>query len=111
MDEDLRDLIPRAKICLAIDHTLEAGYWSDRAAQYICCGGFVLHRYVPMLESRFNHNIMYFHGVEDCLDQIEFWLDKDEDRELVAAEAYENNAYYNVKEKAANLLEIIQEIL
>lgn len=111
MDEGLMDLIPRAKICLAIDHTIEAGYWSDRAAQYICCEAFVLHRYVPMLESRFHHNIFYFHNVEGCLEQIAFWLDKDEDRELVAAEAYDNSAYYKVREKAADLLEAVGRIL
>lgn len=111
MDEGLMDLIPRAKICLAIDHTLEAGYWSDRAAQYICCGGFVLHRYVPMIESRFHHNVMYFHGVEDCLWQIGNWLEPAEDREVVAAEGYENNPYYKVRTKIAELLEIIREKL
>lgn len=111
MDEDLIKLIPRAKICLAIDHTLEAGYWSDRAAQYICCGGFVLHRYVPMLETRFHHNIMYFHNVEDCLEQIAWWLDHDEDREVVAAEAYENCTYYKVQVKAAELMEVVEQVL
>lgn len=111
MDEALPELISRAKINLAIDHTLARGYWSDRAAQIIACGGFCLQRYVPLMESYFHHNVMYFHNTEQCLEQIAWWLDHDEDREVVQREAYANSAYYKCKERVADMLEIVSSIL
>lgn len=71
MDEQLPALIARAKINLSIDHTFEAGYWSDRNAQIMACGGFVLFRYVPLSESIFRHYISYFFNTRTCLQQIE----------------------------------------
>lgn len=111
MDDRLPSLIARAKINLSIDHTIERGYWSDRNAQIIACGGFVLTRWVPMMESIFRSNVVYFHDKEHCLDQIEFWLEHDEDREVVAAEAYDNSPYFKVKERVADMLNIVRSIL
>lgn len=70
MDRALSQLYARAKIVLSIDHTLERGYWSDRNAQAMACGAFVLCRYVPMMESTFKENIAYFYNIEDCLEKI-----------------------------------------
>lgn len=69
-DEALPELIARAKINLSIDHTLEAGYWSDRNAQIMACGGFVLFRYVPLSETVFRENVAYFYNTEDCLNKL-----------------------------------------
>lgn len=88
MDEQLPHLIARAKINLSIDHTLEAGYWSDRNAQIMACGGFVLFRYVPFSETVFRHNVMYFYGVESCLKQIEILLKLPDRRNTIAANGY-----------------------
>lgn len=111
MDRDLPELIARAKVNLSIDHTIEAGYWSDRNAQIMACGGFVLSRYVPMMESRFHSHIAYFFGVEDCLETVGYWLEHNEDREMIAAEGYEYSPIYKAKEKAADLLNIVRNIL
>ena len=77
MDEGLPELYARAKVILSIDHTLERGYWSDRNAQIMCCGGFVLCRYVPMMESVFRENVAYFYSIEDCLEKLENLLRPD----------------------------------
>ncbi len=37
MDDGLPELYARAKVILSIDHTIEAGYWSDRTSQILCC--------------------------------------------------------------------------
>ncbi len=71
MDADLPKLIARANLNLSIDHTIEAGYWSDRNAQIMVCGGNVLSRYVPMAEATFKDHIHYFYSVDDCLAKIE----------------------------------------
>jgi hypothetical protein len=60
MDEQLPELIGKAKINISIDHTIEAGYWSDRNAQIMACGGFVLSRYVPLAEATFKDRVVYF---------------------------------------------------
>lgn len=73
MDEGLPELYARAKVILSIDHTIEAGYWSDRNAQIIACGRVPLFRYVPLSEARFDNRVKYFYSVEDCLEKIENW--------------------------------------
>lgn len=84
MDEQLPELIARAKINLSIDHTLEAGYWSDRNAQIMACGGFVLFRYIPMSESIFRHHVAYFFSTATCLQQIQMYLEKEDGRYAAA---------------------------
>lgn len=112
MDDALPALIARAKVNLSIDHTIEAGYWSDRPAQIMCCGGFVLHRYQPLCETRFGAWINYFYGVDSCLKGIEHWLDADEDREIVAATAYEfAQENLKVRNRVNNLITIVENHL
>lgn len=71
MDEGLPALYNRAQVILSIDHTLEAGYHSDRNAQIMCSGFKPLFRYVPMSEVEFHQHVDYFYGIEDCLKKIE----------------------------------------
>lgn len=112
MDEGLPALYARAKVILSIDHTIEAGYWSDRNAQVMCCGGFVLMKYVPMAEVNFHNHISYFHNVEQCLAGIAYFLTVDEDRESLAHQGYEY-AQDNLKviNRVCDLLTIVSEVL
>jgi glycosyl transferase family 1 len=114
MDKELPKLYARAKIVLSIDHTIERGYWSDRNAQAMACGAFVLCRYVPMMESTFKENIGYFYNVDDCLEKIGNLLSPDLTyiREEYAQKGYEfaqkNLKVYN---RVNDLLTIVGEIL
>lgn len=110
MDEGLIDLYQRSKINIAIDHTLERGYWSDRVAQIMSCAGFVLCRYVPLMELRFHDYIRYFYNTEDCLSKIDYWLSHDEERESIGNNGWgypENTVKYRVKD----LLTIVENYL
>lgn len=78
MDAQLPELYGRAKVILSIDHTPEAGYWSDRNAQIMCCGRRPLFRYVPMSEGTFHHYVDYFYNIKECLDMIQFKLNHPE---------------------------------
>src|SRR3990167_8602566 len=113
MDEGLPELYARAKVILSIDHTLEAGYWSDRPAQVMCCGGFVLHRYQPLCETVFRNHIGYFYNKEDCLKQLEELLTQpDEDLQIVLDGAYEYaQNYLKVENRVLDLLTIVREKL
>lgn len=120
MDHDLPALIHKAKINLAIDHTIEAGYWSDRAAQTMCCQGFVLFRYVPLSETVFRDNVVYFYSIEDCLDKIEYYLKEYEVegkipgniRNGIAARGYRYaHQYLRVDNRVQDLLAIVRSIL
>lgn len=84
MDHGLPALIARAKINLSMDHVLSPGYWSDRNAQIMACGGFVLFRYVPFSETVFRHHIENFYNTEDCLEMIASWLAHPQERLAVA---------------------------
>ena len=109
MDEGLPELYARAKVILSIDHTLEAGYWSDRPAQVMCCGGFVLHRYQPLCETVFRNHIGYFYNKEDCLKQLEELLTQpDEDLQIVRDGAYQYaRNYLKAQNRVLDLLTIV----
>lgn len=112
MDEGLPELYARAKIVLSIDHTIEAGYWSDRTSQAMCCGAFVLHRYQPLASNTFHAYIGYFYDIPTCLQSLEHWLDADEDRENLAAWGYEYaQKELKVSTRAEDLLNIVRGIL
>lgn len=111
MDDALPELYARAKIVLSIDHTLEAGYWSDRNSQAIACGAFVLFRYVPLSEAIFRSHVAYFWGKDDVLDAIDYWLDRDEDRGVIAAEAYQASEYHKVTMRVNDMLNIVKSII
>lgn len=111
MDDALPRLIARAKINLSIDHTIERGYWSDRNAQIMACGGFVLFRHVPLSEAVFRDNIGYFYNTEDCLKQIDFYLDRGV-RYTIAGNGYEYaQEYLKVGNRVRDLLTIVQDVL
>lgn len=112
MDEALPELIAHAKINLSIDHTIEAGYWSDRNAQIMACGGFVLFRYVDLSTAIFRNNIIYFHDTESCLKLIEYWLEHDGEREYIATHgASFARQNLTVMSRATDLLNIVGSIL
>lgn len=103
MDDGLPELYARAKVILSIDHTLEAGYWSDRNAQIIACGRKPLFRYVPMSEARFGDRVTYFYSVDDCLEKIE---------EQLVVPVYEDRTEgLYVKDRVKDLLAIVRSIL
>lgn len=113
MDDALPGLIARAKINLSIDHTIEAGYWSDRNAQIMACGGLVLFRYVPLSEATFRDELIYFYDKEDCLSRIEQLLERNsEDLAFVAERSYNfAQNYLMVDDRVSNLLTIVEGIL
>ena len=75
MDDGLPELYARAKVVLSIDHTLEAGYWSDRNAQIMCCGVRPLFAYIPLSEVHFGNHVDYFYSIDDCLEKVQQRLD------------------------------------
>jgi hypothetical protein len=112
MDEGLPELYARAKIILSIDHTLEAGYHSDRVAQVLCCGGFVLHRYIPLDEVPFKDNVVYFYNLEDCLEKIARYLDDEDSRLAISRKGYiYAQANLKVKNRVQDLLTIVRSKL
>ena len=89
VDHGLPELIARAKIHISIDHINSEGYWSDRNAQIMACGGFVLFKYVPMSEVVFGPWITYFHTDQQVLNLIKKYLADDDTREMWANGGYE----------------------
>lgn len=114
MDEGLPELYARAKTILAIDHTLEAGYWSDRMSQIMACGGLVLGRYVPLMETRFiSGTFVAFYSIEHCLEEIELQLEMaEEDLEAIREVGYQW-AHRNlmIENRVNDLLTIVESIL
>lgn len=112
MDAELPALVARAKVNLSIDHTQEAGYWSDRNAQIMACGGFALFRYVPLAETVFRRHVGYFFNPESAVTQVKAWLENDTARESIAQMGY----YYArenlmVQHRVAELMFIIGSVI
>lgn len=112
MDQALPALIARAKINISIDHTIEAGYWSDRTAQIMACGGFVLMRYVPLAEARFPAGVEFFYNTGHALTLIDEYLDKVSGR---AAPGWQGHSYaedfLTAQKRVEDLLIIVKEKL
>jgi hypothetical protein len=112
MDYDLPVLYQRAKIVISIDSFIEAGFWSDRVAQAMCCGAFVLHRYQPLCNVAFHSYVAYFYDIPSCLKSLEYWLEADEDRENLAERGYEYaQRELKVHNRVMDLLNIVQGVL
>lgn len=112
MDDSLPYLYARAKVNISIDHTIEAGYWSDRNAQIMASGGFVLFRYVPLSQSIFHDNIEYFHDVEQCLNKIQVYLDHPSVRQVTAQTGYDfAQNFMKVESRVKELLTVVEDIL
>lgn len=112
MDDGLPELYARSKINISIDHTYERGYWSDRNAQIMCCGGFVLFRHVPLSETVFDNRVVYFHTIEECLEEIRYYLSHPADREHVAKRGYEYaNEHLRVNNRVEQMLELVKDVL
>lgn len=114
MDEGLPELYARAKVILSIDHTIEAGYWSDRNAQIMACGRMPVYRYVPLSEARFNVHCAYFYDTDGCLEVIKDLLERNQDEDMDSADelayqyAQNNLMVYN---RVQDLLTIVKGIL
>lgn len=113
MDEGLPELYARAKMIISIDHTLERGYWSDRNAQIMACGGFVLFRYIPLSEHTFSNGVAYFYNIEDCLRQIDNALKLPrEDIDMIAGRGYRiAHDRLQVLNRVDELMIIVESIL
>lgn len=74
-------------------------YFSNRTFLTLACGGFHLTHYVPKLENVFRHgeHLAWFHDDDEALEQIDYWLQRDDERAAVAAgghaEAMEHHRY------------------
>lgn len=88
MDDQLPKLVARSKINISIDHTLETGYWSDRNAQIMACGGLVLFRYIACSTQVFGDHVDYFYDQDSCFKKIDYYLENPEHREHRANRGY-----------------------
>lgn len=113
MDEGLPELYARAKVILSIDHTLEAGYWSDRSAQIMACGYRPIFRYVPLSETIFRDEIWYVYSKEQTLEAIKHRLGMpEEDLTALDQQSYEfAQSWLKVKNRIYDLLTIVEGIL
>lgn len=114
MDDALPALIARAKVNFSMDHVITPGYWSDRNAQIMACGGYVLFKYVPFSEAIFGAGIDYFYNIEDCLQKIQEALDNPSRRQTTADIGYAQATYLNrlrVGGRVWDLMKIVESIL
>jgi spore maturation protein CgeB len=105
---DLLALCRATSIVLGYNRTQVVDrYFSNRTYLTLAAGGFHLTSYVPGLESMFkNHvHLVWFHSTEECLDLLEHYLGRPEERERIAREGQRRvRARYGMGRQAARLL-------
>ncbi len=112
LDEGLIDLYSRTKINLSCDWKQAEGYWSDRNAQIMACGGFVLNKYVSPQEIVFHDKIVYFNQIKECLEKIDYFLKNEKEREEIAFKGYKYaQKNLKVKNRVNQLLTIVENKL
>ncbi len=84
-------------------------YFSNRTFLTLACGGFHLTHYVPALEEMFtnHHHLVWFHSDEECLDLIDFYLARPDERRRIAAEGKAwVRAHYGMERQVDGILAI-----
>ena len=107
--EGFNKLVGITKINLSLDWIISEGYWSPRTARIMCAGGFALVHYVKGMEKTFKDYVVYYNSVEDCVEKIKFYLEHDDEREVIANRGYEYaNKYLRPKNRVKELLIYLQ---
>ena len=88
-DEQLSQIYGQSKIAIAISNCQCEGYWSIRTSQCLMSGIFTLVRYTPQMEKELKDYVIYFQDIPDCLEKIDYYLQHDEKREVIAKRGYE----------------------
>ncbi len=86
-------------------------YHSDRLTHYLGCGAFVLAKYVPGSERLFEdrRHLDYFRTSEECLDRVDYYLEKEEERRRIAQQGYEHiHANFSGQILARRMIDLIQ---
>jgi len=92
-DDNYAYLVSKAKINLALDwrHDIE-GYWSDRIAQILGAGGFVLAKYTLGMERAFGpdkENLVYWTDQLDFIEKAKYYLEHEDERLRIAKRGHE----------------------
>jgi spore maturation protein CgeB len=100
-----------ARIMVGIDKAADRElYFSNRTWFVLGCGGFLITRYVPGLESIFaNHkHLVWYRDTEEALDQIRFYLRENGLRRKIADTGHEYvHTHYPFDRMASNMVEVL----
>jgi len=110
---EYRKICAGAKIILGwnIDPTIDL-YFSNRTWYTLGCGGFLLTAYTPSLEELFGRGkeLDWFETVEECCDQIEYYLQHNEERRKIARAGYQlAHREYSYDKMVERIVEDVQK--
>jgi len=113
MDDGLSELYAESKVVVSIDWVTKcSGYWSDRNAQIMVCGGVCLFKYVPMSEVSFKDKVFYFNTEEEAIEKIRYLLNNKEVRDEAREDGYEYaTKYLTATARVKDLLTIVKGAL
>lgn len=100
-----------SKIVVGIDKTAEQElYFSNRTWFVLGCGGFLLTRYIPGLETLFaNHrHLVWYRDAAEAVDLARHYLKSDAERSTIARQGYEFvHEHYRFDRMAKNMIEVL----
>jgi len=110
----LSDLIATSKIVVAPDHPTTDKYWSNRVYMALGYGAFMLHPYCADLTQDYvgGREIIYYANRSKLHDQIDYYLKRDSDRQVVQEAALDKtkrkHTYFY---RCGKLIDIVKERL
>ncbi len=108
---DFARICASAKIVVGIDKTANQElYFSNRTWFVLGCGGFLLTRYIPGLETVFaNHtHLVWYRDAEQAVDLARYYLGADAERSRIARHGYEFvHEHYPFDRMANNMIEVL----
>lgn len=112
-DGSLKHLIARTKVVLALDKRHDMpGFWSDRITESQACGGFVLSKFTPGMESNFGPDedrLVYWDTTDDCAAKVKYYLSHEDERREIAERGYQYaKQYMTFENKVRQFLTILR---
>jgi hypothetical protein len=105
------EICARSKIVVGMNQTHESWlYFSNRIFLTLACQGFHLTKWVPGMDLVFDRNehLDWFEDRHECLERIEHWLSRDQERCEVARQGMEHVlAQHTYEHRVREILDIL----
>lgn len=110
-NRSFNDLVASVPVMVAPIYPSDDWYWSNRVYLTMGSGGFMLHPRLKGLEEEYTdgQEIVFYDGVDDLLDKIDYYLSHKEEREGIRFAGWTKTATkYSYKARISQLLDLCQ---
>lgn len=107
------EVCARSRIVLGLNQIHHSSlYFSNRVFLTLACRGFHLTRHVPGIDEVFEkgRDLAWFHDLDDCVRQIDYYLEHEEERQRIAAAGHDLvMKKHKYQDRVREILEILAQ--